>query len=858
MRSMDSPTIRAATSRLFFVFSIGLFLLCSLQTYAASNRTAIGSIKFPWVNVKSNADVVLCENGKCPAAFLVDADDPYAIQRTLRDVCEDLYDITGLMFPVTNTIPVRSYNQYMIIAGIAGTSKPLNALEKAGKIDLTSLNGKKESFLIKTVTDPFPGCNGAIVIAGSDIRGTIYGLYSLTQDGLGVDPLRYWTEKPVTPRKTLFLGKMNHLEGQPFYAYRGWFTNDEDLLQGWHGTQHWITPEIYDVVFATALRLRQNMVIPATNFNVANANDRIMLKMVKDYGLILTTHHSQCLGVWGSDWDNYWHSKGMDVEFSYVKNRDKFEQIWTDTANAYAPYMGLWQLGLRGKVDDSIWSVDSAFPKDPRKRADLIADAIKLQMDIARKASGSNDIPLTTTLWQEVMRMYLNGYLKIPDDVIVILSDYGQGNMDHLEKIGLKPFKNNQAGVYYHVAYHDDHDSHLVQTVHPERIERAIKLIKKYNLTTYFLLNVSNIREFLMGIRGLADTTWTGDYNAEEAYQSWCRGQFGDDAAPRIEEAYKEQFALPSRFDNREDYHLKVQGMVRYGVLILDAARRHDVDNKRWAGLYAYWHGNRSLKETAEWLNGLASIDAPKWDRLYKKMESNEKLVPASRKQFYRDNVLLQCYTARECTKWLRDSTRSALQYLDGDLPKARKSLNSARVSIESLLQLQKKSEHDKWAGYYSYEPLGGFSRALDASTAFSMAMDHSDITERPLLGRVDAFHDRDYSKLTGFGQFRLGYTLVLPVDPTGCSARFTLKNPAQKPDLLVLDFGNAISGPVKVTVNGRYITTISEKQISYINLPSDLPVADELTVSLSYGKESQIRRIVDLSVYGAVAKPSK
>lgn len=843
---------------LLVVLLLGTLLTSSGRAHAAGNRTAIGSIEFPWVNSKDDAEVVLCEKGKSPAAFLIDVDEPYAIRRTLRDVRSDLYDITGLEFPVVNTVSVRSDDQYMIIAGVAGKSEPLCALESSGKIDLKALSGKKESFLIKTVADPFPGCKGALVIAGSDMRGTIYGLYSLTQDGLGVDPLRFWTEKPVTARKTLFLGHMNHLEGQPYFKYRGWFTNDEDLLQGWHGTKHWIAPEIYDAIFATALRLRQNMVIPATNFNIANTNDRRMLKMMKDYGLILTTHHSQCLGVWGSDWDSYWRSKGMDVEFSYVKNRDKFEQIWTDTANAYAPYMGLWQLGLRGKTDDAIWGFDKAFPKDPQQRADLIADAIRQQMGIARKASGSNDIPMTTTLWNECLDLYLDGRLKLPEDVIVIISDYHQGNMDHLETMGLKPFPDNSAGVYYHVAYHDDHDSHLVQTVHPQRIEKAMQLIKKYNLTTYFLLNVANIREFLMGIRGLADATWIGDYNAEQVYQSWCGGQFGEKAAPQIEKAYKEQFALPSRFDQREDYHLKVQGMIRYGVLILDAARRHDVANKKWAGVYAYWHGDRSLRETAEWLNGLASTDAPKWDRLYKEMESIEKLVPASRKQFYRDNVLLQCYTAWQATKWLRDSTRSAIQYLDGDIPQARKSLDTACASIEAITQLEKKSEHGKWAGYYSYQPLTGFSWALKASNAFSLAMDHSDIAARPLLGRVDAFRERDYSKLTGFGKPQLGYTLILPVEPTGCSAEFDVKDPAQKPDLLVLDFSSAVSGPVEVTVNGRNVATIRSEQISYINLPHDLPTADGLTVSLNYNKDAQVRQIVDMSVYGVAAQASK
>jgi hypothetical protein len=716
--------------------SVGTALMLANLAGAAAKPVTPGLIPYPWVN-SAQAVVELIGPDKSCAAFLIDAAEPFAVTRAMEDVRGDLFDITGQMLRVSNTVPVRSLYSYLIVVGTVDKSSILNALETAGKIDLASLRGKRESFRIQTVVEPFPGCKGALVIAGSDMRGTIYGLYSLTQDGLGVDPLRFWTERPVTKRAVLLLGPMLHEEGEPRIKYRGWFLNDEDLLQGWHANKDGkVAAELYEPILSSTLRLRQNMIIPQTEFNLQIPNDRRICQMVKDYGLLLTTHHAMPLGIWGKDWDIYWKAKGGQApEFSFVKNLDKFQEVWQHGIDSYAPYMGIWQLGLRGKTDSAIWNFDKYFPTDSPSRAKVILDAVELQRKLVREKLGTEDVPVVTTLWTEVLDLYREGVLDYPDGITLIFSD-SRGALYHFDDMGwTKPFADGRAGVYYHLAFHNSHDSHLANTIHPYRIREALDRIIKYNMTAYFLVNTSSIREYVFGIQALAEATWTGEFDPEDYYRRWCADQFGSEAAPVVEKLYKRQFALPYRWGPDEDEHYMIEGLIYYGVQFLDAVRQGKLSSEDFDKFYAadkttrykiptrsymhYWKGKPSYRSVIDWFALHCGEDAKKWDALWKDMCQAEKLVAAGRKQFYRDNVLLQAYTLKESNGYMYDVSRALQAYMDGNRAESKRLLQSAKARIPSILAREKEAEHGKWAGFYEGQVMVKFDRATAAVDDF-------------------------------------------------------------------------------------------------------------------------------------------
>lgn len=74
-----------------------------------------------------------------------------------------------------------------IVIGCVETSPLLARLEKEKKIDFRAVRGKWESFSTTLVSNPFDGCSQALVIAGSDKRGAIFGVYTLSEQ-IGVSP----------------------------------------------------------------------------------------------------------------------------------------------------------------------------------------------------------------------------------------------------------------------------------------------------------------------------------------------------------------------------------------------------------------------------------------------------------------------------------------------------------------------------------------------------------------------------------------------------------------------------------------------------------------------------------------------
>jgi hypothetical protein len=724
-------------SCLIGIIALVSFGFCNKATALRNEKNTIpGLIIYPWVKSSREAVVVLCKKGNSCATFLADEDEPFAVWRAIEDVRGDLFDVTGEMFRISQTVPVRSLYSDLIIVGTVGKSRVLDALEKAGKIDLDNLRGKYESFRLQTVSEPFPGCRGALVIAGSDIRGTIYGTYTLTQDGLEVDPLRFWTERPVTKRSDLFLGPMFHQEPPPKIKYRGWFINDEDLLQGWHAnSDRKVSAELYEHILSSALRLRQNMIIPQTEFNVGIPNDQRICEMVKDYGLLLTTHHAMPLGIWGKDWDIYWKAKGVQPpEFSFVKNLDKFEEIWRYGIDTYAPYMGIWQVGLRGKTDSAIWNFDKHFPTDSPSRAKVILNAISLQRRLLHEKLGS-DVPVVTTLWTEVLDLYREGVLEYPEDITLIFSD-SRGALFHFDDMGWKePFPDGRAGVYYHLAFHNSHDSHLANTVHPYRIRDAFARVNKYNMTAYFLVNVGNIRDYVFGIEAVAEAAWTGNLDPEDYYRRWCSTQFGKEVANEVTSVYKRLFDLPYRWGKFEDEHFMIEGLIYYGFTFLDAFRQGKTSQEDFDKFYAidkttrykiptrsymhYWPEKPSYKSVIDWFAVHCSEDSKKWDVLWEDMCKLEKKIPSHRRQFYRDNVLLQAFTMKAANNYMRDVARGLQAYLIGNKEETRRLLESAKSHLQSVLVRQKEAEHGKWAGFYENHIIVRFDRGIQAVEEF-------------------------------------------------------------------------------------------------------------------------------------------
>ncbi|MBQ6800030.1 MAG: glycosyl hydrolase 115 family protein, partial [Bacteroidaceae bacterium] len=108
-----------------------------------------------------------------------------------------------------------------ILVGTIGKNKAIDALK------LADLKGKREKFIITTTPE------GQVVIAGSDKRGTIYGVYELCRQ-LGVSPWYWWADVPVEKQSEAYILRGTYTDGEPAVEFRGIFLNDEaPCLTSW-------------------------------------------------------------------------------------------------------------------------------------------------------------------------------------------------------------------------------------------------------------------------------------------------------------------------------------------------------------------------------------------------------------------------------------------------------------------------------------------------------------------------------------------------------------------------------------------------------------------------------------------------
>ena len=255
--------------------------LLALSLCLAGNAFALGHARYvETVNGGGSFPLVVA---KAAAAVYVDSGDYAGVLRAAGDLAEDVTRVTGYTPAMAHDD--KSLGANAVLAGTIGKSALIDRLIREGKIDAGQITGKWEAFLIQVVARPLPGVASALVIAGSDKRGTIYGIYDLSEQ-IGVSPWYFWADVPVVHKDALFVKAGKYGEGEPAVKYRGIFLNDEaPALSGWvkekYGT---FNHQFYEKVFELILRLKGNYLWPAMWGNAFNEDDPLNPKIADEWG----------------------------------------------------------------------------------------------------------------------------------------------------------------------------------------------------------------------------------------------------------------------------------------------------------------------------------------------------------------------------------------------------------------------------------------------------------------------------------------------------------------------------------------------------------------------------------------------
>ena len=434
-----------------------------------------------------------------------------------------------------------------VLAGTVGRSRIIDELVTRGLVDVSEISGKWESSLITTVR--LQGRDKPVlVIAGSDRRGTAYGLTSLSE-AIGVSPWYWWADVTPQPRKALYVEPGCFTQGEPSVQYRGIFINDE-RFGGW---SRWaeqtfdkesgkVGPKTYQKVFELLLRLKGNLLWPAMhNGTQAFNGDPENARLADDYAIVMGTSH--CEQMLRNNEDE-WKNVGTYGDFNYITNRQTMIDYWEERVRTNGGYENIYTLGLRGIHD---YPMEGA--RTTEERTALMQKALDDQRDIIRRNIDTpvEEVPQMLCTYEEVLDAYHHG-LEVPEDVILLWSDDKHGYTRNL----CNPQEQNRkggAGIYYHLSYHGDPASWIwLSPLSPAFISTELTKAYTFGARKIWVFNVGDIKPAEKELSFAMALAWNVDkWRPEEAHKyigQWASRIFGKKAGAGIAGIYRSYYRL--------------------------------------------------------------------------------------------------------------------------------------------------------------------------------------------------------------------------------------------------------------------------------------------------------------------------
>ncbi len=410
----------------------------------------------------------------------------------------------------------------------------------------TRSGGARESYRVAAE-------NGRLIIEGGDPRGTMFGVYAFAERYLKVDPLWFWSGREPAQRAELKWDGVALVSGSPAFRFRGWFINDEDLLTEWMESggkrdidypyyKQVVNREAMRAVVEALVRSRFNLIIPASFIDILNPPERALVEECARRGVFVSQHHVEPMGVSAFSYFNYWKARGKDLKYSYFSQPDELCEVWRAYARKWADFPNvIWQLGLRGVADRPMWMADPGVPQSDADRGRIISEAMAEQVRILDAVCPKEGRLMSTTLWAEGTVLNRQGHLAIPEGTIIVFADNSPGWKWQRDFFETPRNPQNTYGVYYHHALFGS-GPHLAQVVPPHKTFELLQAAKGNGAAEYAIFNVSNVREFVLGIAATAAMTWRLDGTDPEAWlESWTAERFTV-RQPEIAKAYRIYF----------------------------------------------------------------------------------------------------------------------------------------------------------------------------------------------------------------------------------------------------------------------------------------------------------------------------
>ena len=405
-----------------------------------------------------------------------------------------------------------------ILIGTIGVNKQIDLWVKQG--ELTDLKGRTEKYIIKTIGDQ-------LVIAGSDKRGTVYGIYELSRQ-IGVSPWYYWADVPVAKHEVIYIKKGEFTDGEPAVRYRGLFLNDEaPCLTSWvkntFGTDFG-DHRFYEKVFELILRLKGNYLWPAMWGWAFYADDPENLKTADAMGIMMGTSHHEPMA---RNHQEYARNREGWGAWNYSTNKDNLDRFFREGIERMKGTDDIVTIGMRGDGDEAMGN-----STDTRLLENIIDNQRRIIKEVTKRPA--KETPQIWALYKEVQDYYDAG-LRVPDDVTVLLCDDNWGNVRRLPSAKEQKRKGGW-GLYYHVDYVGaPRNTKWINVTPIQNMWEQLQLAYNGGIQKLWILNVGDLKPMEYPIQLFMDMAWDPSKyqvnNLLDHPRAFCAESFGEEQA---------------------------------------------------------------------------------------------------------------------------------------------------------------------------------------------------------------------------------------------------------------------------------------------------------------------------------------
>ncbi|KAK3378187.1 hypothetical protein B0H63DRAFT_239732 [Podospora didyma] len=453
--------------------------------------------------------------------------------RAANDLAVDFGKVLGVNATIvvanwSSTISSKSSSRPIIVVGTAGKSSLVDNLVSLKKLDTTAVANKWETFSYQVTQRPWDGRDSIFVIAGSDLQGTVFGIYDIAEQ-IGVSPWYWWADVPPAKRQYIWAVDAARTEGPPSIKYRGIFLNDESpCLTSWgHSTfkdskygSPFIT-DFYKRIFELVLRLKGNYVWPAMWSSMFYLDDANNAPTATEYGIFMGTSHHEPMARADKEQNRF-----LKGSWDWKGNKAGVQSFMEEGATRSKNWSTMYTLGMRGSGDAASSTLTSS----------ALEEVISWQQSTLTKALGKplSQIPQAWVMYKEVPGYWQKG-MKVSDDVTLLWSDDNRGNIRRVPT-GKENARSGGSGMYYHFDYVGDPRNYKwINTIQLQKTWEQMTLAHDRGVQNIWIANVGDLKGLELPTAHFMALAWNRDSfenpsSTTDWLKAWCGRQFGEAA----------------------------------------------------------------------------------------------------------------------------------------------------------------------------------------------------------------------------------------------------------------------------------------------------------------------------------------